>query len=121
MTCQSCAQPTPFSIYTGDSKVMSLKAVYADSGDPLDLTDCTEIDIALPKADGTFLHLTLGDDEVTVVTPKVLGKFTAAIAAVDSATLLPGELQNFVVTFTIGSTIFTVPYVGALSVFENAA
>lgn len=119
MTCTSCAQATPFSIYTGDSKTMSLKAVYSDSGDPLDLTSCTEIDIALPKADGTFLHLLKSTNTVVIVSPAVLGKFTAAIAALASATLLPGELQNFIVTFTIGSTIFTVPYVGALSVFEN--
>ncbi len=119
MNCASCQPSAPFTIFQGDSKTMNLKALYAVSEDPLDLTDCTEIDIALPKSDGSVLHLLLSEDAVDIVSPPVLGKFTAAIDAEDSVLLNAGELQNFDVTFTIGAQVFTVRYVNALSVFER--
>lgn len=121
MSCSSCNQPSPFTIFQGNAKIMNLKALYAVTDDPLDLTSCTEIDIAIPKSDGTYLHLLKSASQVTVTSPAVLGKFTAGIAAEDSVDLNPGEFQNFNVTFTIGSLIFTVPYLAALSVFESDA
>lgn len=115
----NCA-PNVFSIFTGDDKTMYLKAVNAGcSTDPLDLTSCTEIDIALPNADGTFTHLLLSEDEVIVASPAILGKFSAAIDSGVSALLNPGELQSFDVTFTIASKEFTVRYQGVLSVYER--
>jgi hypothetical protein len=112
-------QPTgPFVIFTGDDKTMSLKAAYTVSGNPVDLTSCTAIDVALPNADGTFLHLTLTGG-VAITSPAVLGQFTAAITTVQSALLQPGELQDFDVTFTISTKRNTVRYYQALSVFEN--
>lgn len=108
-----------FTIFTGDDKTMKLKGVYAESGDPLDLTDCTEIDVALQKADGTFLHLLKSDDKVVITSPALLGKFEAAIASDESALLQVGELQSFDVTFTIASKVFTVRYVESLSVFQR--
>lgn len=111
--------PCPFSIYQGDAKTMELKAIQdSATGDPLDLTDVDEIVINLLKADGTILQLKLSDDEVVVADPPVLGKFSAAISAEDSALLNVGELQTFDVTFTFGEDIFTIPYLAALSVFE---
>lgn len=113
--------PNTFSIFTGDAKTISLRAVQGDcSGDPLDLTGCSEIDIALPNADGTFTHLLLSTSQVVIMTPAVLGKFSAAISSAVSAFLQPGEFQNINVTFTFGSDPFTVPFVQALSVFENS-
>ncbi len=109
-----------FTIFTGDAKTMSLKAAQGScSGDPLDLTSCTEIDIALPNEDGTFLHLLLSDDEVVITSPAILGKFTAPIGSVASALLNVGELQSFDVTFTIGAEVFTVRYYQSLSVLER--
>lgn len=112
-------QPTgPFTIFTGDDKTMNLKAAYLPSGNPLDLTSCSEIDVALPNADGTFLHLTIGSG-VTITSPAVLGQFQAAISSAQSALLQPGELQDFDVTFTISTKKNTVRYYQALTVFEN--
>lgn len=113
----------PFVIFTGDEKTMNLKAVLgncgSDYGDPLDLTSCTEIDIALPNADGTFKHLLLSEDEVEITSPAILGKYSALITTEVSELLNPGELQSFNVTFTIAGVIETVKYVQALSVLEQ--
>lgn len=108
-----------FTIFTGDSKTLNLKAVYKESGDPLDLTSCTEIDIALPNSDGTFKHLLLSEDEVEITSPALLGKFSAAISSEDSALLNIGVLQNIDVTFTIGGKEFTVRYYEALTVYQR--
>ena len=107
-----------FSIFLGDAKILSLAAILANFGGPLDLTDCTEIVISLPNQDGTFLQLKLSLSEITITSPTVLGRFTAAISSDDSALLNVGELQSFNVTFTISGSIFTVPYVNALSVLN---
>lgn len=109
-----------FSIYHGNLKTMYLKALQGScvDSDPLDLTSCTEIDIALPKTDGTTLHLLLSTAQVVVTAPAVLGKFSAEISAVNSALLNVGEYQDFVVTFTIAGVKFSVRYQRALSVFQ---
>ncbi len=109
-----------FTIFTGDSKTMPLKAVLGScTGGPLDLTSCTEIDVALPNADGTFSHRLLSDDQVAITVPALLGKFTCGIPDTVSSLLQPGELQNIDVTFTIASKEFTVRFFAALSVFER--
>jgi hypothetical protein len=109
----------PFNIFRGDVKTMYLKAVNAgcDEG-PLDLTHCTEIDVALPNADGTFSHLLLSAGKVVVPAPAILGKFNAPISSIVSAPLNPGEFQTFNVTLTILGAKVTVPFRRALSVFE---
>lgn len=111
--------PTVFTIFTGDDKTMNLKAVYADSGDPLDLTDCTEISIPLPNADGTFRTLLKSLGEVQIASPEVLGKFSATITSSVSALMKVGEFQSFDVTFTIDSLKTTVGYPQALTVFQR--
>lgn len=116
MTCT----PPVFTIFTGDAKRIYLKAVNIGCDtDPLDLTSCTAIDIALPNADGTFTYLTLADGDVTIASPAILGKFNALISSDDSALLNPGELQNIDVTFTILAKEMTVRFYQALSVFER--
>jgi hypothetical protein len=112
-----------FSIFLGDTKTMYLKAVNSSClgvGDPLDLTSCTEIVINLPNADGTISQLKLTEDQVVIASPAVLGKFSAEIDGDLSALLNVGEFQNVDVTFTIGSEVFTVAFVQALSVYEVA-
>lgn len=116
MNCNS-ALPV-FSIFLGDAKTLNLAAILDNFGGPLDLTACTEIVVNLPKADGSFLVLKLSASQVIVATPTVLGRYSAAITALQSALLNVGELQTFNVTFTIGSQVFTVPYINSLSVFE---
>lgn len=97
---------------------MFLKALYADTLDPLDLSSCTEIKVALLNADGstTLRLLTLG--QVAITPSPLLGKFSVIITSGISALLAVGELQSFDVTFTIAGSIFTVQYQNALSVFS---
>lgn len=111
---------SPFNIFLTDSKVMALKALQStcQGGDPLDLTYCTEIDVALPNQDGTLAHFLLSTGGVSLVQPAVLGKFIVPISAVKSALLNQGVAQNFDVTFTILGQVFTVRYFMGLSVFE---
>lgn len=116
--CETCPSPV-FSIFTGDQKTISLKIVQGSSfGNPVDLTSCTEIDIALPNADGSFTNLLLSLSQVVITTPAVLGQFTALITGVNSVKLNIGELQNIDVTFTISGGVFTVRFYQALSVFQ---
>lgn len=111
--------PNTFTIFQGDDKTMNLKAVYAETGDPLDLTTVTEIDIALPNQDGSFTHRKLSLSEVTITSPAVLGKFSTEVTAIISALLNLGEIQTITVAFTSPGKIITVPYVQALSVFQR--
>lgn len=109
-----------FVIFTGDDKTMYMRAVNVGcNGDPLDLTDCTEIVVALPNADGTFSQRKLSEDTVVITTPALLGKFSVIISSLISALLNPGELQNVDVTFTIAGKEFTVRFYEALTVFER--
>lgn len=113
-------QQVPFTIFTGDDKTMPLKVVQGScTGGPLDLTTCTEINVALPNADGTFSHRLLTLGQVAIVSPALLGKFTCAIPSIVSALLQPGEAQSIDVTFTISARPFTVRFYQALSVFER--
>lgn len=114
----TCCPPGPFTIFQGDAKVMPLKLVYAQSGNPVDLTSCTEIVVNLANTDGTIEQLKLSLDEVAIVSPPVLGQFTANITSDISALLNAGELQSVDVTFTIGSAPQTIRFFNALSVFE---
>lgn len=101
---------------------MNLKLVQAGvGGSPVDLTTCTEIDIALPKEGGGFTHLKLSDDEVEIVGSPLLGKFSAAISSEVSATLKVGQLQNLDVTFTIGADALTIRFAAALSVYNRSS
>jgi hypothetical protein len=113
----TCCPPKTFTIFQGDSKTMNLGAIY-DTLIPLDLTECTQINVMLPNADGSTASLLLTEDEVSITSPSVLGQFTVPITTEVSSLLNPGELQTFDVTFTINSDIFTVRYSQALSVFE---
>lgn len=108
-----------FTIFTGNTKTMNLKALFAGSLDPLDLTSCTEIDVALPIAGGGFSHLLLSDDKVEIPSPASLGKFNVTIDAETSVLLKIGELQSFEATFTIDGEITTVKFINALSVFQG--
>lgn len=109
-----------FSIFLGNAKTVYLKVNSDDccGGDPVDLTACTEIDVALPKADGTLLHFLLSTNGVSISSPKNLGKFSAPISSENSALLNIGEFQDIDVTFTIAGEVFTVRFARALSVFE---
>lgn len=108
-----------FVIFTGDDKTMFLKALYESSLDPVNLTACTEIDIALPLADGSFAHRLLSLGQVSIIAPSLLGKFSAQIPSTVSAQLEIGEFQYFDVTFTISGEKTTIRYFKSLTVFER--
>jgi len=108
-----------FPIYLGDNKVLTMKAAPSQIvNDPLDLTGATEIVVNLPKNDGTTLQLKLSLAQVTIVTA-LLGKFSAAISAANSALLNVGEGQTFDAQITLASgLIVTVAFASALSVYQ---
>lgn len=108
-----------FVIYTGDSKILKLKAIIAGSFSPLDLTNCTEIDVALPLAGGGFSHRLLTASDVSITSPASLGTFQVPVDEELSTLLKIGEFQSFDVTFTIAGEILTVRYYQALTVFER--
>lgn len=110
--------PIPFTIFQGDSKIMPMKLVYAQSGNPYDLTSCSEIVVNLRNADGTIEQLKLSLSKVTITDPPVLGQFTVLIESDVSQLLNVGELQNVDVTFTVSGLPFTVQFQAALSVFQ---
>lgn len=114
---ESCGQPKVFEITKGNSKLLKMKAIYSGSFDPLDLTDCTEIDIALPNQDGTFTHLLLSEDQVEIVGNPLLGKFQAQVTTEVSEVLNEGSLQDINVTFTINDEPDTLKYPKSLTVF----
>lgn len=112
MNCQG-----PFEIYLGNAKSLRPRYFYKGTLIPLDLTLATEIDVAIPKQDGTFQHYLLSASQVTIVSPAILGGIQINIPAIDSANFNVGELQNFFATFTFPSGIFTVK-LAQLSVFQ---
>lgn len=113
-----CPPNVPFEIFTGNAKVMPLRVAFT-TGIPVDLSACTEIVANLPNADGTFTQLKLSDSDVTILSPAVLGQFTVAIDAIDSAKLNVATAQNVDVVFTISGQDTTVRFYSALSVFET--
>lgn len=110
-----------FTIFTGDAKTMFLKLIEGGcgNGDPLDLTSCTEIDVALPLSDGSFAHRLLSLMQVEITSPAILGKFSVPIPSATSEIMMPGELQYVDVTYTIGGLPKTVRFPQSLSVFER--
>lgn len=115
-----CGTPHTFNIFQGDLKTMALKVVNEGCNtNPLNLTQCSEIDVALPNADGTIAHFLLSDEEVVILSPEVLGQLTVAISSEKSALLNPGVAQNFDVTFTLPGETITVRYFNGLSVFTR--
>lgn len=116
----SCS-PNVFTIYLGNEKSLNLKGLYPRTFNALDLTAATEIDIALPKQDGTFKHYLLSLSEVIVDSPADAGNFHCVILSADSLLLNQGEFQSFNVNFTFPTEPkkITIQYVKALSVFQN--
>ena len=119
--CGNSPCPQPFEIFQGQDKTMSMRAAFAQTGLPLDLTSCTEIAVALPNADGTVTNLLLSLSEVAITSPALAGAFTVPITATVSALLNVGLLQNIDVAFTISGLITIVRFFQALSVFETQA
>ena len=94
-----------------------MKLVYQNSGNPVDLTSCSQIVVNLPLAAGGFQQLNLTSG-VAIVSPTNLGQFTVLIDDAVSALLQVGEGQFVDVTFTISSNPMTIRFWNALSVFE---
>lgn len=112
--------PAVFTIFLGDSKTMYLKVLNDTccGGGPVDLSNCSEIDVVLLNQDGTFTNRLLSTGQVTITQPPVLGQFSVAISSIISTLLNVGELQPVDVTFTISDSVFTVRFTNAISVFQ---
>lgn len=111
--------PNTFKIFRGNDKVISLIVFDLDNnGLPMNLTGCTEIDLALPNADGSTSHLLLSTGSVSLIQPPILGGFSAEIKPAVSNLLTVGEYQDINATFTVPGQVFSVRFYGALSVFE---
>jgi hypothetical protein len=117
--CECGPGSQPFTIFQGQDKTMSMRAAFAQTGLPLDLTDCTQIDVALPNADGTFTNLLLTDSQVAITTPALAGAFTVPITNEVSALLNVAERQNVDVAFTISGLVTIVRFWQALTVLET--
>lgn len=115
--CWSCPSG-PFEIFTNEDKTMSMRAAYKNTGLPLDLTSCTEIEVQLPNADGSFTNLLLSLTQVSIISPPVLGQISVPIPKAKAALLNVAVLQNVDVVFTISGLNTTVRFMQALSVFE---
>ena len=116
----ACNSTNAFVIFTGQDKTMNLQSVTPlQSGFiPLDLTSCTQINVALPNADGTFTSLLLTDSQISIVSPANLGQIQVPITHTVSALLNVGELQNIDVAYTISGEITIVRFFQALTVIE---
>jgi hypothetical protein len=98
---------------------MSMRTAYQQSGLPLDLTSCSEINVALPNADGTTTNLLLSDSQVVITSPAVAGQFAVPITHEVSSLLNVGDFQNVDVAFTISGLITVVRFWQALTVLES--
>jgi len=116
---QCGCEPNVFEIFQGEDKTMSMRVAFQQTGLPLDLTECTEINVALPKNDGTFINLLLSLAQVSIVSPAVAGQIQVPITNENSAVLNVGLRQNVDVAFTIGGLITVVRFLGALSVIQS--
>lgn len=116
MTTNACANV--FEIFNNQDKTMSMSVVYQGTNFPLDLTSCTEINVALPNADGTYTNLLLSLSQVTIVSPANLGRISVPISKTVAALLNVAVLQNIDVAFTISGLVTTVRFFQALTVIE---
>lgn len=114
----SCANGV-FEIFTGEDKTMNMGVVYEKGGGPLDLTNCSEISVALSNADSTFTNLLLSMSQVVINGNPLLGSFSAIITHTVSALLNVAVLQSIDVTFTISGKISIVRFFQAFSVLES--
>lgn len=112
--------PNVFEIFTGEDKEMSMRVVSQPGNLPLDLTECTQIDVAIPNADGTFTNLTLTDSQVAITSPPVAGQFVVTITNEESALFNVGLRQNIDVALTISGLVTIVRFFEAFSVLESA-
>jgi hypothetical protein len=114
----NCA-PNIFEIFTGQDKDMSMRVVSQPGNLPLDLTDCTEIDVAIPNADGTFTNLLLSMSQVSITSPPIAGQFVVTITNEESILFNVGLRQNIDVALTISGLITIVRFFQAFSVLES--
>jgi hypothetical protein len=83
--------------------VRIMKKVNDIIGDPVDLTNMTEISVCFPKIDGTEFTAKLSTHEIEVVGSPLLGKIKIKGTAAVSATLLETDESLMEITLTEGS------------------
>jgi hypothetical protein len=96
--------PEVFEIFYGDAKVFPFKAVYQGTFQPLDLSNCVNIELMLPlSSGGGYTQLMLNAGQVSIVGNPILGQGAAPISSVVSPTLQTGTLQDVFAIYTIAS------------------
>lgn len=107
-----------FEMFQGDDTPLPLKAMYQNTFNPLDLTDCTEIVVNITNTDGTVQQFKLTNNDVVISGDPKLGMFVVNWTTLISANFMVGPLQNIDVAFTIDGEITTIRYYNCLSVFQ---
>lgn len=88
-------------LYRGEARPIPLTILQED-GSPYNVSTATEIVVNFLKEDRTLLTKTLSGSDITLVNSGVGGQISVDMQEVDSASLMPGELQNFEGWVTIG-------------------
>jgi hypothetical protein len=106
----SCGVPN---VLQGSDRSLPFTLLGAE-GDPLDLTNCTEVVIGLKKADGTVLSKKLTTFGVTMVNA-VAGKILLVLTPTDTNAMATG-LMDVEIKLTISSKISIVQISKAFNV-----
>jgi hypothetical protein len=115
----SCEIDKRVKIYTGENKTLSFRLLSdVKNGTPFDLTAATEIQVSIPKSDGTAIVKKLSLSEVTMVNA-LDGKFSTALLPVDTAALEVGAVIAVEIKITIATVVTIVQISEALNVISS--
>lgn len=108
---------TPLIVNLGADVSFVVRLRDSETDDPIDLTNTSSVSLVIPKADGTYLTLTLGDG-IAISSPATIGKLNVTILAANTSLLEVGILSFEVTMVTNGSTQI-VQFQSALSVLDS--
>jgi hypothetical protein len=104
-------------IIRGEDRTLQL-GIMEPNGAPYNLTGASEIIVALPNEDDTFLQLKYTESKVTVVSATA-GSISATLTAAQSAVLKVGNSMDAQGSITIGGLKRKVVWSGLLTVIEE--
>jgi hypothetical protein len=102
----------------GEDRTLYL-GVSEENGSPLDMTDCTEIQVWLKNTDGTYLELTYTDDEIGFTADPSRGEIYLYLTAAQTTALLKCNHADFQGDITLADgTVRRIIWEGLLTVIE---
>lgn len=104
-------------IIQGGFKSFVVRLRDAESGDPIDLSSATEIEVCLKNADDSDLKLNLSSGVTLVSGP--LGKFQVSASGAQSALLKVQDNADMQVSYTISGNVFRTILQRAYSVKQS--